>query len=113
MKISALENGTFNNTLISTNIGILHEPGHKEPWFIAMDCKPCKHKVLDYGMRWGIERLFSDFKSRGFGIIKTHLKHPDRIEKLILVLTISLYWALSTGMKPKLDKNTKKNAIDL
>ena len=59
------------------------------------------------------ERAIPVVKSRGFGITKTHLKHPDRIEKLILLLTISLYWALSTGMKPKLDKNTQKNAIDL
>ena len=40
LNISALENATFNNTNIQTNIGILHESGHKEPWFIAMDCKP-------------------------------------------------------------------------
>jgi len=41
-------------------------------------------------MRWGIEPIFSDFKSRGFSITKTQLKHEDRIEKLILVLTIAL-----------------------
>jgi len=26
---------------VMTNIGILHEPGHEEPWIIAMDCQPC------------------------------------------------------------------------
>lgn len=25
---------------VGTNIGILHEPGHEEPWIIAMDCPP-------------------------------------------------------------------------
>ena len=55
-------------------------------------------------MRWGIECMFSDFKSRGFSITKTHLKHEDRIERLILVLTIALFWAVSTGMQPKDDK---------
>lgn len=112
LNISALENATFNNTNIQTNIGILHESGHKEPWFIAMDCKPSKYKVLDYGMRWGIECMFSDFKSRGFGITKTHLKHADRIERLILILTLALYWAVSTGMKPKPPVGTKKNSTD-
>jgi hypothetical protein len=111
MQITALENAIFNNTNIKTNIGILHESGNKEPWFIAMDCKPSKYKILDYGMRWGIECLFSDFKSRGFSITKTHLKHAARIERLILILTISLYWAVSTGMKPVVSGGTKKNSI--
>ena len=112
LKIMSLENAIFNNTSVSTNIGILHEPGHKEAWIIAMDCKPSKYKILDYGMRWGIECLFSDFKSRGFGITKTQLKHSERIERLILVLTIALYWAVSTGMKPRISVQTKKNKDD-
>lgn len=112
LKIMSLENAVFNNTSVSTNIGILHEPGHKEAWIIAMDCKPSKYKILDYGMRWGIECLFSDFKSREFGITKTRLKHSERIERLILVLTIALYWAVSTGMKPKISLQTKKNKAD-
>ena len=102
MQMAALENAIFNNTTLKTNIGILHESGHKEHWFIAMDCKPSKYKILDYGMRWGIERLFSDFKSRGFGITKTHLKQTARIERLILILTIALYWAISTGIQPRI-----------
>lgn len=110
LKMTQLENAIFNNTNVKTHIGILHEAGHSEPWIIAMDCLPSKYKVLDYGMRWGIECLFSDFKSRGFSVTKTHLVHTDRIERLILVLTIALYWAVSTGMKPKIKANaTKKN----
>lgn len=111
-KLSSLENACFHQTNVRTNIGILHESGHPEPWIIAMDCLPSQYKVLDYGMRWGIECLFSDFKSRGFSLTKTHLRHPDRIERLILVLTIALYWAVSTGMQPSpKPKASKKNAI--
>ncbi len=115
-KISELKDAYFNKTNIKTNIGILweRENGHKEPWFIAMDCDPSKYRTLDYSMRWGIECMFSDFKSRGFSITNTHLKHTDRIERLILFLTISLYWAVSTGMRPRTDKtkHTKKNSTD-
>lgn len=115
MKIESLENAKFNNTDITTNIGILHERAHKEPWIIAMNCQPNEYKTLDYGMRWGIECMFSDFKTRGFGITKTQLKHPDRIERLILILTVALYWAVSTGLKPenKQPKSQKKDAVRL
>jgi hypothetical protein len=85
---------------VTTHIGIIHEKEHPEPWIIAMNDVPSKYKTLDYGMRWGIEALFSDFKSRGFGITQTQLKQTDRIERLILILTIAIYWAVSVGMTP-------------
>ena len=82
---------------VTTNIGVLHEKGHKEPWIIAMDAKPSRYTVLDYGMRWGIETMFSDFKSRGFGLMQSQIKKPERLERLILVMSIALYWAVSCG----------------
>jgi hypothetical protein len=83
---------------VSTNIGIIHDPGHTEPWIIAMSATPGYLTTLDYGKRWGIEPMFSDFKSRGFGIQQTHIHYPDRVERLILVMALALYWAVSIGM---------------
>ena len=106
--MTALTDAMLNETKVKTHIGIIHEKGHKEPWIIAMDDTPSKGRIMDYGMRWSIEPMFSDFKSRGFGITKTQLKAADRIERLILVLTVALYWAASTGMQPRTTKFTKK-----
>jgi Transposase DDE domain len=83
---------------VSTNIGIIHDPGHVEPWIIAMSAKPGYLTTLDYAKRWGIEPMFSDFKSRGFGITQTQIHDPDRVGRLILVMALALYWAVSTGM---------------
>jgi len=99
--LKSLEKVTFNNTDVQTNIGIVQEPGHPEPWIIAMDVKPTPGRVLDYGMRWGIEAMFSDLKTRGFNITHTQLKKASRIERLILVLSIAMMWAVSTGLTPK------------
>ena len=63
-----------------------------------MDANPSEYTVLDYGMRWGIENMFSDFKSRGFGLTQSHIQKPDRLERLILIMSIALYWAISCGM---------------
>ena len=65
-----------------------------------MDGPPTRARVRDYGMRWGIEALFSDFKSRGFGITTTRLCHAGRIGRLILILAVALYFAVSTAMQP-------------
>jgi len=92
-----LINAELYGSGVCTNIGVLQEDGHSEPWIIAMDAKPSQYTVRDYGMRWGIEAMFSDFKTRGFGIAQSQIKRPDRLERLILVMAIAMYWAVSTG----------------
>ncbi len=91
-----LEKARFRSGMI-TSVGILHEKGHKEPWYIAMNCPPNEYKTRDYGLRWGIENMFSDFKSRGFSLMQTHIRFADRLERLILVLSIALHWAVAMG----------------
>ena len=73
---------------VPTNIGMVHEDGHPEPWFIAMSDAPTTARTFDYGLRWGIEAMFSDFKSRGFGIEDSQLQRTDRMDRLILVMTL-------------------------
>jgi hypothetical protein len=80
-----------------THIGIIQDPGHAEPWIIAMSEKPGYLRTLEYAARWGIEPMFSDFKSRGFGIEDTQLRYADRLDRLILVMALALYVAVSTG----------------
>jgi hypothetical protein len=83
---------------VRTNIGMVHEAGHPEPWFIAMSDAPTTAKTFDYGLRWGIEAMFSDFKTRGFGLEDSQLQRTDRMDRLILIMALALYWAVSTGM---------------
>lgn len=82
---------------VMTNLGILHEAGHPEAWIIAMDCPPTRAAVLDYGARWGIEPMFSDFKSRGFELEDSQLEHADRLERLVLIMALSMHWCVHVG----------------
>ena len=114
LDLKGIENVRLGEKGPLINVGILHEEGHPEAWYIAMDDKPSEARTLDYGLRWGIESLFSDLKTRGFSVTKTQLKQTDRIERLLLVLTVALYWAVSTGMMPrKARANSKKKRKDL
>lgn len=83
---------------VVTNVAMVHEAGHPEPWIIALSEAPSVHRAFDYGLRWGIEAMFSDFKTRGFGIEDSHIRIPRRLDHLILVMALALYWAVSTGM---------------
>jgi hypothetical protein len=53
--------------------------------------------VDEYGKRWQIETLFACLKSRGFNFEKTHLTKPERLSKLLGVLTLAVCWCLLIG----------------
>jgi Transposase DDE domain len=52
---------------------------------------------LLYEMRYWIETLFGNHKSRGFQLARTHLTDPQQIDRLILVLTIATVMLLGLG----------------
>jgi hypothetical protein len=83
---------------VATHVAMVHEPGHPEPWIIAPSEAPTVHRAFDYGLRWGIEAMFSDFKTRGFGLEDSQIRRPERLSRLILVMALALLWAVSTGM---------------
>jgi len=81
-QVFALNGVQLTGRRATTNIGIMRDPGHAEAWIVAMSDKPGYLTTLDYSKRWGIEPMFSDFKSRGFGIEDTQIQHPDRLARL-------------------------------
>ncbi len=96
----------FGRGEVMTNIGILQETGHPEPWVIAMECAPTRAAVMDYGLRWAIEPTFSDFKSRGFELADSQLQHPDRLERLLLIMALAMHWCVRMGQEDALLRPT-------
>jgi hypothetical protein len=88
------------------HIAMVHEAGHPEPWIIALSDPPTTWRAYDHGLRWGIEAMFSDHKTRGFNLEDSQIERTDRLDRLILVLSIALYWAVSTGMWDALENKS-------
>ena len=82
---------------VRTNVGFIQDPGHEAPWIVAMSEVPGYLATLDYARRWGIEPMFSDFKTRGFGLEDSQIRYPDRLARLMLIMALALYFAVSTG----------------
>ena len=106
-RVHCLEDVELTGRRARTHIGIIHDPGHAEPWIIAMSEKPGYLRTLEYSARWGIEPMFSDFKSRGFGIEDTQLRYADR-----LILVMALYVAVSTGQAVHCPTPSEKSPED-
>jgi hypothetical protein len=93
-----LENVELTGKRARTHVAMVHADGQAEPWIIAMSDLPTPERARDYGLRWGIEAMFSDFKTRGFNLEASQIERTDRLDRLVLVLALALYWAVSTGL---------------
>jgi hypothetical protein len=56
-----------------------------------------KNAIPIYLRRWEIESLFQSLKGRGFRFEETHITHPERIAKLMVLLAIGFAWAHKVG----------------
>ena len=62
-----------------------------------MSEKPGYLTTLDDAAWWGFELMGSDFKSRGFGLEQSQLRRPDHLARRLLVMSLALHIAVSTG----------------
>ena len=69
----------------------------KNEYVILMTAEAPETAMTDYAQRWEIETLFGCLKSRGFKFEETHLTNPERISKLLSLLTLALCWCLRVG----------------
>ena len=105
------------NPGVPTNLGILQEPGHPEPWIIALNDPPNRATVRDYGSCWGIEPMFSDFKSRGFQLEATQWRAPDRLDRLRVIMALAMHGCVRVGPEEarepptSLEKKLKRRPI--
>jgi hypothetical protein len=75
-----------------------------------------KQFLKEYRNRWKIEELFACLKSRGFNFEDTHLTDPQKISKIMAILTLAFLWAVQTGqwlhrLKPIPQKKTLQRPI--
>lgn len=63
---------------------------------LATPSKP-ETALDDYAKRWAIETLFGILKSQGFRLEDTHMTKPERLSKLLALLSLALCWSVLTG----------------
>lgn len=72
---------TLKEKRARTNIVMPHEEGHAVPWIIALSDPPTTWRAYDYGLRRGIEAMFSDYKTRGFNFQDSQIKRTNRTDR--------------------------------
>lgn len=75
--------------------------GYLEPIFLVTNFELADEACYWYKKRFQIETFFSDQKSRGFHLHKSHLSSPERLRTLMIAACLAYLWMVHLGLVAK------------
>lgn len=102
VKITKAKNATYR-----TNLTVHWAEAEEEAWALATNVEK-EESVRVYQKRYWIEEMFSDHKSRGLNLEKTRLMDPDKIQKLLVAVTLAYLWIMQIGFSVVVGGKTKQ-----
>jgi Transposase DDE domain len=76
----------------------LWEAAYEEPIYLVTNMVDLQAALALYRKRAHIETFFSDQKSRGFHLHKSHLRDPVRLMRLLIVSCLAYLWLVYLGV---------------
>jgi Transposase DDE domain len=71
--------------------------GYQEPLHLITNMASAEEACRLYAKRFRIETFFSDQKSRGFHLHKSHLSDPTRLARLLMAACLAYIWIIYLG----------------
>jgi len=71
--------------------------GYKGPLYLLTNMDAADEACRWYAKRFCIETFFSDQKSRGFHLHKSHLSNPTRLTRLLMATCLAYIWLIYLG----------------
>jgi len=90
---------TQSHSIGPVNILAVWHQERQEHWFFVTNCPTAAEAKAFYTLRFTIDTLFSDLKSRGFNLDDTRLWEPDRLNRLMLAATIAYFLMVTLGVE--------------
>ena len=78
-------------------IGIVWKPGWKDPLVLVSNFEILEEAFHWYQLRFKIETFFSDQKSRGFFLHKSHISDPEHLNRLLIGTCLAYLWIVCLG----------------
>jgi hypothetical protein len=101
---------------IETNLSGYWEEGQEEALLVISDRPACQKRLLEYKSRWKVESTFEDLKSRGWNWEESHVRALDRVDHLLLVLFLMLWWlvhlagsCIHNGRRDRYDRHDRRD----
>ena len=77
---------------IETELSICWDLTEEEALIVISDRRASKGRIAEYRLRWRVEATFQDGKSRGWDWESSHVRALDRVNRLLLVLFLLMWW---------------------
>jgi DDE family transposase len=74
------------------------DAAHEAPIYLVTSLSDPEAAAEWYRLRFRIERMFANHKSRGFHIHKSHLTKPERLARLLLATSLAYVWVHEVAM---------------
>jgi hypothetical protein len=74
------------------------DPAYDAPLYLVTNMDDGEAAMRMYRQRAHIETFFSDQKSRGFQLQRSHLAHPQRLSRFLLVACLAYLWVVYLGV---------------
>ncbi|NTU48836.1 MAG: transposase [Syntrophobacteraceae bacterium] len=71
--------------------------GCQEPIHLVTNLESLEDACRYYTKRFKIETFFSDQKSRGFNLHKSHISEPERLSRLMIAACLAYLWMIYLG----------------
>jgi hypothetical protein len=81
----------------ATQVLAVWQIGYERPWLLTTNLTDARVARQAYARRMWIEEMFGDWKDHGWAIESTHLRHPDRLARLVLALALLYIWLVLWG----------------
>ena len=92
-----LEDVALTGKRARTHVAMVHADGQAEPWIIAMSDRPTTGRARRRPAL-GHRGAVLGFQDPGVNREASQITRTDRLDRLVLVLALALYGAVSTGM---------------
>jgi hypothetical protein len=73
------------------------------PWGVVTNMELEEEACYWYAKRFRIETFFSDQKSWGFNLHKSHISNPNRLARLMIAACLAYIWIVYLGVVAKRD----------
>jgi hypothetical protein len=101
---------------IETNLSACWDKNEEEALFVISDQPAGPKRIKEYRLRWRVESTFQDLKSRGWDWEESHVRRLDRVDRMLLVLFLVVWWlahlaasCIHDGRRDRYDRHDRRD----
>ena len=101
---------------IETNLSACWDRDEEEALLVISDLPAGPQRLTEYRWRWRVESTFQDLKSRGWDWEESHVRRLDRVERMLLVLFLLVWWlahlaasCIHNGRRDRYDRHDRRD----